>query len=159
MENAISILIVEDEEIWIESLHRTLAEFGFSIAKTVTNVNDALTAFGNCEYDLILMDIHLDGRNSGIELGKVVNKLYNKPFIFITASHDHHIKEAAIVNPSAYLIKPINPSSLFIAIQNALYNFQNKHTAVVKTGEDDFTSFFVKQGNRYKKIDWKDKLG
>lgn len=157
MENIISVLIVEDEEIWTRTLQLILSDFGFSVAATVNTVQDALEAFATCDYDIILMDIHLNGKSSGIELGKIVKKLYNKPFIFITASKEHSVKEAADAQPSAYLPKPINPSSLFIAIQNAINNFSNNQTVTQPKDEDEsFSSFFIKQGNRYKKIDWKD---
>jgi len=157
MENAISVLIVEDEEIWVKTLQLILKDFGYPIARIVSNVEDALTAFSECDYDIILMDIHLHGKASGIELGKIVKKLYNKPFIYITASHDHNLIETAESSPSAFLPKPINPSSLFIAIQNAINNFSNDQSATPGIEDDGlFSSFFIKQGNRYKKIDWKD---
>ena len=157
MENQISVLIVEDEEIWLESLNKILIDFGFLVVRAVSTVEDALIAFAECDYDLILMDIHLDGRNSGIELGKIVSKLYKKPFIFITASNGHNMADAASANPSAYLPKPINASSLFVAIQNAIHNFNNDHVPPVEQSiKQDISSFFVKQGNRYKKIEWKD---
>ncbi|MES2704912.1 MAG: response regulator transcription factor [Bacteroidota bacterium] len=154
--NIISVLIVEDEEIWTRTLQLILADFGFSVVKAVSTVEDALEAFGSCEYDIILMDIHLNGKSSGIELAKIVRKLYNKPFIFITASKEHSVMQAAESQPSAYLPKPINPSSLFIAIQNAINNFNNNETAGQSKEDESFSSFFIKQGNRYKKIDWKD---
>ena len=66
------------------------------------------------------------------------------------------MKDAAMVNPSAYLTKPVNPSSLFIAIQSAINNFSNNRAPASTSKEEAFSSFFVKQGTRYKKIDWKD---
>lgn len=157
MDNVISVLVVEDEEIWSKMIQLVLLDFGYSIARIVNNTEDALTAFSECDYDIILMDINLNGKNSGIELGKVVNKVYKKPFIFITASGDHTLMAAAAAKPSAYLPKPINPSSLFIAIQNAINNFSNGDSVQPDKNDDSlFSSFFVKQGKRYKKIDWKD---
>lgn len=156
MEQAISILIVEDEEIWMHSLNMLLENFGFSVCKTVSTVKDALSAFATCEFDLVLMDINLDSRGGGIELGKVLNKMYNKPFIFVTSAADHDFKDAAAANPSAYLTKPVNPSSLFVAIQNAINNFSDNKPAEPKAIEENFTFFFVKHGSRYKKIEWKD---
>lgn len=156
MDNIISVLIVEDEEIWTRTLQLILKDFGFSVAASVSTVEDAISAFGAYEYDIILLDIHLNGKNSGLELGKIVKKMYNKPFIFITASRDHNILDAAESKPSAYLTKPINASSLFIAIQNAINNFSNQQVAGSdKADQESFSSFFIKQGNRYKKIDWK----
>lgn len=157
MEDGISVLIVEDEEIWIQNLKLLLDDFGYSVAKTASSADEALFALNNCEYDVILMDINLNGKNTGIELGKIINKLYKKPFIFITANHDKHsLEEAASAYPSAYLTKPIDPSSLFIAIQNAINNFSNNTPASADNTEGSFSSFFIKQGNKYKKIDWRD---
>ena len=157
MENEISVIIVEDEDIWIQNLHLILKDFGYNVAKTARTADEALAAFSSCDFDLALLDIHLDGKSTGIDLGKIVGTLYHKPFIFITSSSGHSIKEAALSHPSAYLPKPINPSSLFIAIQNAINNFSNRQPANFnKQGTDTLSSFFVKQGNRYKKIDWKD---
>ncbi len=156
MEQVISILIVEDEDIWVHNLSLLLENFGFSVVKAVSSVKDALTAFSACEYDLVLMDINLDSRGSGIELGKVLHKMYKKPFIFVTSGDYHDVKDAAAANPSAYLTKPVNASSLYVAIQNAINNFSNHTVAPEKVSEEDFTFFFVKHGSKYKKIEWKD---
>jgi DNA-binding LytR/AlgR family response regulator len=153
MDELISILIVEDESIWIQTLSLILKELGFSVVKAVSTVDEALTAFKDCKYDVILLDINLNGKNSGIELGNVINKLYHKPFIFVTSSDDYDLMEMADVKPSAYLRKPVNSASLFIAIQNAINNFSNGNGA---SDGNMLQSFFVKQGNRYKKINWTD---
>jgi DNA-binding LytR/AlgR family response regulator len=156
MLNEISILVVEDEEIWTQQLRYILTDFGFNVVNTVSNLDDALATLSSCEYDIVLTDIRLNGRDSGIELGKIISNLYKKPFIFITASLGHQMQQAAQARPSAYLPKPINPSSLYIAIQNAIDNFNNNQQPTGKEADGEFTSFFVKQGTRYKKIDWKD---
>ena len=157
MQDSISIIIVDDEPVWMQILQLTLKDLGFTVVKGVSNIDDALVALGTCKFDIALLDIQLNGKNSGIELGKIVNKVYNKPFIFITASNEHTINDAADANPSAYLRKPINSSTLFIAIQNAINNFNTKRTASVSSEDDDkFSSFFLKQGTAYKKINWVD---
>ncbi|RYZ55204.1 MAG: response regulator [Sphingobacteriales bacterium] len=158
MHENISILIVEDEDIWIRNLQLSLEDFGFDVVSTAKSLSEALIAFKEHHYDLVLLDIHLDGKNTGIELGKILTSIYKKPFIFITASFDSHtMQEAAAARPSAYLTKPVNTSSLFIAIQNALHNFSVHHTAsIVDMNETMFQSFFVKNGSKYKKIDWQD---
>ena len=156
MNNEISILIVEDEKIWIECIQKILNDFVFNIAGVARNVQEALDAFGTVDYDLALVDIQLHGRNTGIELGKVLKTTYNKPFIFITASGDHELEAAAQVGPSAYLTKPVSQSTLFIAIQNAIQNHAAHKAANVSGNRDEgVTFFFVKHGNRYKKVEWK----
>lgn len=156
MENAISVLIVEDEEIWTQSLTLILNDFGYNVVNAANTVEAALAAFAADNFDLALIDINLNGLSSGIELGKIVSGLYHKPFIFVTSDRAHSLKDAAMAKPSAYLTKPVNESSLFIAIQNAINNFSNNIVADPESNDEAFSSFFVKHGNRYKKIDWKD---
>ena len=151
----LSVLIIEDEEIWSSSLADNLQEFGFLIAGIANNFELAISLLNTTYYDIVLLDININHKNSGIELGKMIYQLYKKPFIFITASQDSHTStEAIAAHPSAYLIKPVNPVSLFVTIQSAIANYQNNVTA--HTATDDYSSFFVKQGNKYKKIDWND---
>jgi len=153
----INVLIVEDEEIWIKGLEMNLVEFGFGIAGICRSVQEALEAFNTTTYDIVLMDINLQGTDSGIELGKIVQQMHRKPFIYITAAKGNtSTREIAATYPSAYLIKPIHPSSLFVAIQNAIHNFDNHITPVFNEVADTPGSFFVKQGSRYKKINWND---
>jgi DNA-binding response OmpR family regulator len=156
MQESISVLIVDDEDVWARNLQLNLQDFGFKIAGVISTAEGALYAFENTKFDIALLDIHLEKRNSGIELGKLLNTKYKKPFIFVTASYDTHgRREAAEAFPSAYLTKPVNSSSLFIAIQNAIHNFRSQHTpqaAVVNY--ERTTSFFVKEQGDYKEIDW-----
>lgn len=152
----ISVLLIEDEEVWARTMQISLADFGFEIAAVASTVEEALPALNAMNYDIVLLDIHLNGANSGIELAKLLHTHYHKPFIFVTSSlNSHSLQDAITANPSAYLIKPINPASLFVTIHSAIHNFTQQQTATA-TVENNYDSFFIKQGNKYKKIDWKD---
>lgn len=152
----IKIIIIEDEEIWATQLEISLESLGFSVTAVFTTATDALANIGTTEFDMALLDINMDGKNIGITLGKMIHHTYNKPFIFITGSTDMHTANEAIeAKPSAYLLKPVNNTSLFVAINNALQNFKNQATSTITTANaSDF--FFVKHGSTYKKIEWAD---
>jgi DNA-binding LytR/AlgR family response regulator len=156
--NPIKIVIIEDEEIWATQLEISLESLGFSVAAVFTNTTDALANIATTEFDMALLDINIDGKTVGITLGKMIRHTFNKPFIFITGSTDMYTANEAIeAAPSAYLLKPINNTALFIAINNALQNFQSHITTSINTiHANDF--FFVKHGNTYKKIPWTDVL-
>lgn len=152
----ISVLIIEDEDIWIRNLELSLQDFGAEVAAVARNTDEAIAAFKTCNFDVALIDIHLNNKSIGIELGKVLTAIYNKPFIFITGSQNaHDVQAAAAANPSAYLVKPVNTSSLFIALQSAIRNFTTRQQPADEQA-DHSSSFFVKQGSKYKKIEWKD---
>lgn len=159
MQNDIKILIIEDEEIWSKAIALDLNDFGYTVAGIASTFEDAIAFLNNTTaYDLVLLDIKLGNRNSGIEIGKLMHQLYKKPYIFMTASHDSHtLHDLQDAHPSAYLIKPMNPSSLIISIQNAINNFTGREIGrndVRPAGQCDF--FFVKHGSKYKKIAWSD---
>lgn len=158
MQHDISILIIEDDAMWSQSLKNNLLNFGFKVVGTPNNFEGAIAALNSLTYDIALLDINLNNRNEGIELGKMLHNLYHKPFIFITGSFDQHTLDQAVeAKPSAYLTKPVNPVSLYVTIQSAINNFNNKNVAVAaKPAEADSESFFVKLGDKYKKISWKD---
>lgn len=154
MNESISILIIEDEKPWAQALHRGLEDFGFNIAGIATNFEEAIAALNHRNFDIVLVDIHLNGRESGIELGRMIPALFRKPFIFITASLDPGVVKAAIeARPSAYLTKPVHPASLFATIHSALHNFASSRTPTPDEAART-ESFFVKQGDKYKKLNW-----
>jgi DNA-binding LytR/AlgR family response regulator len=156
MQSDISVLIIEDEEIWAQNIIDDLNQFGFKIVAWVDNLEDALPAISANNFDIALLDINLNGKNSGIELGKIISQTIKKPFIFITGSvNDGIAKETAAVMPSAFLVKPVNTNSLFISIQSALHHFYGgQASAQAKTQLAGSESFFIKVGNKYIKIDW-----
>ena len=152
----IKILVVEDELIWQKALELNLRELGFDIVAIATNSDEALPIITTNNFDVAILDINIGGKSSGIDLGRIIHSLNNKPFIFITGSTDSHTMDEAVkAQPSAYLLKPANKTSLLVAIQNAIENYQQKQQpAYVKpTDTNDF--IFVKQGNKYKKYSGK----
>jgi DNA-binding LytR/AlgR family response regulator len=158
-DNSIQVLIIEDEQIWSNELSLMLTEMGFTIAGIADCVEDALTAIRNGQFDIVLLDIHLHQKESGIELGKWLFEIYRKPFIFITGSDFHSWSEAVKANPSAYLTKPVSKSALFITIQTAINNFNNKQVAQTAEGQSaPLSHFFVKHGNGFKRMEWDDVL-
>ncbi|ANE49473.1 LytR/AlgR family response regulator transcription factor [Flavisolibacter tropicus] len=157
MREETSVLIIEDEELWAKSLSDNLNDFGFTISGVASDFESAIRELNKADYDIVLLDIHIDGKESGIELGRMVRNLYRKPFIFITASYDSQTAQTAVASqPSAYLTKPVHPASLFATIQAAIHNFTETASPVSSQQADEQPSFFVKQGEKYKKLFWKD---
>jgi len=157
--NPIRIIIVEDEPIWAMQIRLLADQFGFEVAGCFSDSASAITGLSTTTFDIALLDIEMDGKNVGIELGKLIAHLYKKPFVFITGSLDKHTaQEALTAKPQAYLTKPVHATSLYVAIQQALDNFQQNTVAVVNQSTNSVASFFVKVGNSYKKIMWNDVL-
>lgn len=157
MRDETAVLIIEDEELWASSLSTNLNDFGFTISGVAYDFESAVRELNKFNYDIVLLDIHIEGKESGIELGRMVRNLYRKPFIFITASYDAQTAQTAVASqPSAYLTKPVHPASLFATIQAAIRNFSENTSQATSQQADVQSSFFVKQGEKYKKLFWDD---
>ena len=155
MQSDISVLVIEDEETWSHQIAYDLKQFGFTVVGCVDTVEDALPAISANNFDIALLDINLNGKNSGIALGNLISQTIKKPFIFITGSvNDAIITDAASARPSAFLTKPFNPASLFISIQSAIHHFSAGQNAGSGKNDQEVTSFFVKLGNKYARVDW-----
>lgn len=155
MQSDISVLIIEDEETWMEQIKYHLGQFGYAVVAYAYSMEQAVTAITANNFDIALLDINLNGKNSGIELGKLISQTLKKPFIFITSSiHDGILADTAAAYPSAFLTKPFNPATLYISIQSALHHFSTGQTSV--QAKPDAESFFVKLGNKYVRVDWQE---
>jgi len=126
-----SILIVEDETILALGMEYSLQEFGYEVSGIETTAQEAVSHASTQSPDLILMDINLNGKTSGIDAAKQIWQ-YNKiPIIFLTSySDDKTIKDAMQSEPYGYLIKPCRDKELKVAIETAMhkhnYFFKNK---------------------------------
>ncbi|MBN1384339.1 MAG: PAS domain S-box protein [Elusimicrobia bacterium] len=118
----IKIIIVEDETIIAEDLQQTLRDFGYSVPSIVRSGARAIEEAEKHNPDLILMDVRLEGAMDGVETAKRIKLQLNIPVIFVTAYVDDKIlKQAKVVEPYGYLVKPIDERELKSTIEIALY--------------------------------------
>lgn len=127
--NKVKIYILEDEIITQELLKQTLENLGLAVCGMATNALTALEEITALKPDLAILDIKVEGTETGIWLG---NKL-DIPFVFLTAFNDNEtIKSAIKTQPAGYLVKPFNTRELYIAIELALSKIKNNAQLVVK---------------------------
>ena len=81
MSSEISILIVEDEIITVNYIKAGLLKYGFTDISYCLSAEESLERVEEDKPDLILMDISLEERFSGIKLAKVFNSSYQIPVI------------------------------------------------------------------------------
>lgn len=119
----VKILVVEDELLVAEDIRMNLVSFGYEVTYLATSYNEAIDSIMKDLPDLILVDINIDGDKDGIELGEFLSNEAEIPFIYLTANGDKYtVNQAKKTSPNAYLLKPFQRESLFIAIEIALSN-------------------------------------
>src|SRR5688572_4351288 len=124
------IFIVEDEELAVKKLHKTLLAIDANLEVTGT-ADSIATAVEwlqtNDRPDLILMDIELaDGQSF-----EIFNLIEVKSPVIFTTSYDEYALKAFKVNSVDYLLKPIQKDELEAAIskfQQMKENFQGGKT-------------------------------
>lgn len=116
-----SILIVEDEAVSALDLSKILKNLGYLVSGIVSTGEKAIEAVDAKQPDLILMDIHLAGKMSGIEAAVKILKNHTIPIIYLTAhSEPELVREAKTTRPYGYIIKPFTERGLQTGIEIAL---------------------------------------
>jgi DNA-binding NtrC family response regulator len=116
-----SILIVEDEFITADDLQLTLEGAGYRVIGIAVSVIEAREMIQRDKPGIVLLDIHLKGKFSGIVLGKEL-KDQNIAFVYLSANSNEEVLEAAkATEPYGFLIKPYREKDLLIALDIAHY--------------------------------------
>jgi len=119
---AISVTIVEDELLIVESIKIYLNERGHSVAHICISYDEAIASLTQREPDLFLLDIRLYGPKSGIQVAEYIALHTSIPYIFLTSQYDEVIlKQAIATSPYGYLTKPFRKETLWTTIE-AAYN-------------------------------------
>lgn len=117
-----SILIVEDEGVLALHIKAALEKAGYEVVATCPSGEKALEKISKKQPDLVLMDVTIRGAMDGIETAERINEDYGIPVIYLTAhSEDNIVERAKITEPYGYIIKPVNPKELQVAVDVAIY--------------------------------------
>ena len=117
------ILIVDDEPLARERLHRQLQEINADsdIHCEIFEAENGLIALEQSELhnpDIVLLDIRMPGMD-GIEAANKLSQLETPPAIIFTTAYDEYAIDAFESNAISYLLKPIRKEKLEKAIQSA----------------------------------------
>ena len=117
-----SILVVEDESIVALDILNLLESFGYRGPEWVATGEDAIEKAHNIRPDLVLMDISLAGRISGLEAAAIIRESLDIPVLYLTANSDRAtIQKAQDTGPVGYVLKPFEKRELEVAVEMALY--------------------------------------
>jgi CheY-like chemotaxis protein len=121
MKPAANILVVEDEGIVSIDIRNMLRKAGYGIAAVAFQGEEAVQKAETTKPDLVLMDIGLKGEIDGIEAAKKIRDLFHIPIIFLTGFADEStMAKAKEINPSGFIIKPINEEELRRLLEQTL---------------------------------------
>ncbi len=121
------ILVVEDEKIVAKDISVCLERSGYEVLGEFSNGEKAIESLKDNKPDLVLLDIMLAGKMTGIDVSTVIKEKYDIPVVFLTAYADEKtIGKAKITEPYGYVIKPFKEIDLRASIEMALYKFEKE---------------------------------
>jgi two-component system response regulator HydG len=115
------ILVVEDQFIEANNLQIMLENAGHEVCPIARSGAEALKTSEELSPDLVLLDIFLKGKLTGIDIAKVLREK-NIAFIYLSANSDRKTFEAAKdTQPYGFLVKPYREKDVLNTIEIALH--------------------------------------
>jgi len=119
------VLIVEDEFIVANDLRLTLERAGYRVCGIAASVDESLKIIAEQNPGIVLLDIQLRGKLTGIDLAKQLNER-NIAFVYLSANSNQSILEAArATQPYGFLVKPFREKDVLISLDIARYRHEH----------------------------------
>ena len=163
--NKIEVLIVEDDQFFGKKLEKDLTDLGYTVVGLADNAKEAMGLFYMKDPDLVIMDIHIKGEQTGIDIAKLMqgDEANKKPVIFLTSDNSPStFEEAKELLPFAYMQKPVDNFTLQHQMELALHYASNEtkesSKEQLKNGIFQSDFFYIKKNKRIVKVFYKDIL-
>ncbi|CAN5798299.1 PglZ domain-containing protein [soil metagenome] len=152
----IQILWADDEIDLLKPHILFLKEKGYEVS-TATSGNDAIEMIGKQDFDIVFLDENMPGL-SGLEtLTRIKNQKNDIPVIMITKSEEENLMEDAIGSKIAdYLIKPVNPNQILLALKKILDNKKLVSAKTTSGYQQDFRNIGMTLSDRLSWEEWTD---
>ncbi|WP_026953443.1 T9SS response regulator signal transducer PorX [Algoriphagus mannitolivorans] len=156
MSQKFTILWADDEIDLLKPHILFLEEKGYEIT-TVNSGVDAIEEVEGKNFDVIFLDEMMPGM-TGLETLQQIKQLKPQvPVVMITKSEEEHIMDDAIGGKIAdYLIKPLNPSQIWLSVKKILQNKQLIDTKTTQNYQQEFMQISMSLGDARDHRDWAD---
>lgn len=144
-----------DDEIELLKPHIMFLEAKGYAVEPVNNGNDAITEVSKEKFDIVFLDEQMPGL-SGIEVLEAIKaKQPELPVIMITKSEEENIMDKAIGSRiNDYLIKPINPNQIILALKKNLNQSDLQTQNTTMKYQRDFSQLGMKIANANSCDEW-----
>lgn len=136
MTESIRLLLVDDEERFVETLSKRLKERGLDVTSALSG-KDALKIMGEKLFDVVILDVKMPGMDGGETLREIKRSWPLVEVIMLTghASVDSAI-EGMRLGAFEYLIKPIEIETLMSKVEEA-HEKKSIHEEKIQRAEVD----------------------
>jgi DNA-binding NarL/FixJ family response regulator len=109
------LLIIEDDTLLASQVQQLLETSGFAVAAIASSGEEALLLAGAARADLALIDLAIEGTVGGVETARALDRSFGLKTLFLADARD-----ALPADAFGPVEKPLRPSQLFNALQQAL---------------------------------------
>lgn len=133
-EKRVSILLVEDEESFVDALTVGLDREGFDVA-VARDGQQAITLFGKDTYDIVLLDLMLP-KMSGLDVCRIIRANSEVPIIIVSAKGEEVDMVLMLeIGADDYVTKPYRLRELVARIRAVLRRRESHEDALVSDDE------------------------
>jgi two-component system LytT family response regulator/two-component system response regulator LytT len=112
-------VLVDDEELARDELGFLLEQVGgVAVIGQAGNGVEALTTIDRLQPDVVFLDVQMPGL-TGFEVARRLLDAHASSHIVFVTAYDQHAIEAFEVNAVDYLLKPVDPARLEVAVKRA----------------------------------------
>jgi two-component system LytT family response regulator/two-component system response regulator LytT len=112
-------VVVDDEQLARDELGYLLGQIGgVELIGQAGNGLEALDTIERLQPDVVFLDVQMPGL-TGFEVARRLVEHGASPHVIFVTAYDQHAIEAFEVNAVDYLLKPVDPARLEIAVQRA----------------------------------------
>jgi len=149
------VLIVEDQFVEANDLQLMLKKAGYEVSGIARSVDIAEELIKKEKPGLVLLDIFLKGKRTGIDLAKQLRE-DNIAFIYLSAnSNEEILAEAKTTEPDGFIVKPFREKDLLVTLEIAQYRHEHSRESKYRR-EVELISQLEK--TIIENTDWKQKL-
>lgn len=112
------ILLVDDEPLARQRLHKLITELGFIVVAEAGNADVAMAAIAKYDPAVVLLDIEMPGTN-GLQVAETIAAMDAPPAIIFTTAYDQYALDAFSTQAAGYLLKPVQKAKLEQALTKA----------------------------------------
>src|SRR5438876_7801221 len=121
-------VLVDDEQLARDELGFLLGQHGgVEVIGQAGNGVEALTTIERLQPDVVFLDVQMPGL-TGFEVARRLLDQQSPTHIIFVTAYDQHAIEAFEVNAVDYLLKPVDPERLGLAVQRAQRRVSSERT-------------------------------
>jgi DNA-binding LytR/AlgR family response regulator len=114
------VVIIEDELLIAETIESYLTDLNYLVVAKIKSSKYAIETLEHLDFDIALVDINIDGKEEGIDLGLYFHQVA-KPYIYLTSYSDPStLQKVKKTQPDGFIVKPFTKRDLFSNIEVVL---------------------------------------